>query len=116
MINEMISSIEVKQMKADIPEFGPGDTVKINVKVVEGGKERIQVFTGTVIQLKGGGLRRTFTVRKISAGIGVERAFPIHSPFIDKIEIVRKGKVRRSKLFYLRGLKGKAAKIAEKRE
>jgi len=116
MISEVISSVEAKQMRDDIPEFNPGDTVKVHVKVIEGDKERIQVFMGTVIQIRGGGLRKTFTVRKISAGIGVERVFPIHSPFIDKIEVVRRGKVRRAKLFYLRKLRGKAARIAEKRE
>lgn len=103
------------QIRSDIPEFGPGDTVTVHVKVIEGDKERIQIFEGVVIKKKGKGMDATFTVRKISQGIGVERIFPLHSPRITKIERLRAGKVRRSKLYYLRGLKGKAARIEEKR-
>ncbi len=108
-----IRLIEESQ-KREIPSFGIGDTVKVNLKIVEGDKERIQVFEGTVIGRKGGGSRETFTVRKISFGIGVERIFPLHSPMIDKIEVVKKGDVRRAKLYYLRGKKGKSARIKEK--
>ncbi len=103
------------QIRSDIPEFGPGDTVAVHVKVIEGDKERIQVFEGVVIKKKGKGMDATFTVRKISEGIGVERIFPLHSPRITKIDRLRAGKVRRSKLYYLRGLKGKATRIEEKR-
>lgn len=103
-------------MRADVPGFRPGDTVKVHVKVVEGTRSRIQVFQGAVIRRSGGGVRETFTVRKISFGVGVERTFPVHSPNIDKIELVTRGDVRRAKLYYLRGLRGKAAKIKEKRE
>jgi len=103
------------QIKKDIPDFGPGDTVAVHAKVVEGDKERIQVFEGVVIKRKGRGIDATFTVRKISQGIGVERVFPLHSPRIEKIQKLRAGKVRRAKLYYLRGLKGKAARIEEKR-
>lgn len=112
----VIKSLEGKYLKQDIPEFGPGDTLKIHVKIKEGDKERIQVFQGTVISRKGGGIGESFTVRKVSAGIEVERVFPLHSPNIDKIQILRKGKVRRSKLYYLRGVVGKKARIAEKKE
>jgi len=100
----------------DIPDFKPGDTVKVNFKIQEGDKERIQVFEGVVIRLRRGNTRSTFTVRKVSYGIGVERIFPLHSPYIDKIEVVNKGRVRRSRLYYLRGRKGKAARIKEKRQ
>lgn len=110
----LIRSIEERYKKSDIPDFKPGDTVKVHVKVKEGDKERIQVFEGTVIARRGGGLRETFTVRKISFGVGVERVFPLHSPIIDKIEIVRRGDVRRAKLYYLRKKKGKEAKVKEK--
>jgi len=103
------------QLRSEIPEFNPGDTVRVHVKVIEGDKERIQVFEGVVIKKKGKGMNATFTVRKISEGIGVERIFPLHSPRISKIERLRAGKVRRSKLYYLRGLKGKATRIEEKR-
>ncbi len=103
-------------LRADIPAFAPGDTVKVHVKVREGEKERIQVFQGLVIARKGGGVRETFVVRKISQGIGVERTFPVHSPVLEKIEVERHGVVRRAKLYYLRERKGKAARIAEKRE
>lgn len=112
---DVIRLIEEEQMKKDIPEFRPGDTVKIHLKVVEGGRERIQVFEGVVIKRRGGGMRETFTVRRISYGVGVERTIPLHSPRIDKIEVVRRGKVRRARLFYLRGLRGKAARIKELR-
>lgn len=108
---DIIRLLEEEQMKNALPEFRPGDTVKIHVKVVEGGRERIQVFEGVVIKRRGGGMRETFTVRRISYGVGVERTFPIHSPRIDRIEVVRRGKVRRARLFYLRKLRGKAAKI-----
>ena len=103
------------QLRSDVPDFGPGDTVAVHAKVVEGDKERIQVFEGVVIKRKGKGIDATFTVRKISQGIGVERIFPLHSPRIAKIEKLRSGKVRRAKLYYLRGLRGKAARIEEKR-
>lgn len=103
-------------MRDDIPKFRPGDTVNVHVKVIEGDKSRIQVFKGVVIRRQNGGIRETFTVRKISFGIGVERTFPVHSPNIDKIEVVSRGKVRRAKLYYLRNLRGKAAKIKEYRE
>ena len=112
---DVIRLLEEEQMKKKLPEFRPGDTVKVHVKVVEGGRERIQVFEGVVIKRRGGGMRETFTVRRISYGVGVERTFPIHSPRIDKIDIIRHGKVRRAKLFYLRKLRGKAARIKELR-
>lgn len=115
IIMDIIRLIEEEQMKQNIPDFRPGDTVKVNVKVVEGNRERIQVFEGVVIRRRGGGMRETFTVRRISYGVGVERTFPLHSPRIDGIEIVRRGKVRRAKLFYLRQLRGKAARIKEQR-
>jgi large subunit ribosomal protein L19 len=110
-----IDTLVAGGLKSDIPDFGPGDTVAVHSKVIEGDKERIQVFEGVVIKRKGGGINETFTVRKISNGIGVERIFPVHSPNIDKIVKLRSGKVRRAKLYYLRELKGKAARIAEKR-
>ena len=103
-------------LRGDIPPFAPGDTVKVHVKVREGEKERIQVFNGLVIARSGGGVRETFTVRKVSQGTGVERTFPVHSPVLDKIEVERHGVVRRAKLYYLRKLRGKAARIAEKRD
>ena len=112
----VIKSLEGKQLKQDVPEFHIGDTLKVHVKIKEGDKERIQLFQGTVIARNGGGLAESFTVRKISAGIGVERVFPIHSPNVAQIEVIRKGKVRRSKLYYLRDLKGKKARIAEKKD
>jgi large subunit ribosomal protein L19 len=111
---DMITLVEQQQMKKDIPDFRPGDTVSVHTKVVEGSRERIQVFEGTVIARKGSGLKETFTVRKISYGVGVERVFPVHSPRIDKIEVVKKGKVRRAKLYYMRKLRGKAAGIKER--
>ncbi|MEJ2577974.1 MAG: 50S ribosomal protein L19 [Kineosporiaceae bacterium] len=111
-----LDSLDAASLRDDIPDFRPGDTVKVHVKVVEGTRARIQVFQGVVIRRSGGGVRETFTVRKISFGVGVERTFPVHSPSIDRIEVVTRGDVRRAKLYYLRGLRGKAAKIKEKRE
>lgn len=111
-----LDSLDSASLRDDIPAFRPGDTVKVHVKVVEGTRSRIQVFQGAVIRRSGGSVRETFTVRKISFGVGVERTFPVHSPAIDRIEIVTRGDVRRAKLYYLRGLRGKAAKIKEKRE
>jgi len=108
-----LSAVEKSQLKSDIPSFLVGDTVKVHVKIKEGDKERIQIFEGVVIARRNGDLRSSFTVRKISFGQGVERIFPLHSPIIDKIEVSKRGKVRRAKLYYLRGLKGKAAKIKE---
>ncbi|MBZ4687128.1 MAG: large subunit ribosomal protein [Clostridia bacterium] len=108
---DTIQSIEKQQQRKDIPNFGPGDTVRVHVKVVEGNRERIQVFEGTVLKRQGSGIRETFTVRRISYGVAVERTFPVHSPRIDRIEVIRKGKVRRAKLFYLRNRVGKAARI-----
>ncbi len=112
---DLIRAIEQEQLREDIPEFRPGDTVRVHLRVVEGERERIQVFEGVVIKRRGGGLRETFTVRKISQGIGVERTLPLHSPRIAKIEVVRLGKVRRAKLYYLRSRRGKAARIKERR-
>ncbi len=111
----LIHSLEQEQVKKDIARFNPGDTVRIHVKVVEGTRERIQVFEGVVIRRKGGGIGETFTVRRVSYGVGVERTFPLHSPKIDRIEVVRRGRVRRARLYYLRGLRGKAARIQDKR-
>ncbi|MDR6227292.1 50S ribosomal protein L19 [Desmospora profundinema] len=112
-MNPMVRELGEEQLRNDIPRFRAGDTVRVHVKVVEGQRERIQVFEGVVIQRRGGGISETFTVRKISYGVGVERTFPLHSPRIDKIEVMRRGKVRRAKLFYLRKLRGKAARIKE---
>lgn len=112
----VIRSIEGKQLKKSIPEFGSGDTLRVHVKIREGDKERVQIFQGTVIARNGGGITESFTVRKVSAGIAVERVFPLHSPNISKIEMVKRGQVRRSKLYYLRDLKGKKARITEKKE
>ncbi|NLZ43854.1 MAG: 50S ribosomal protein L19 [Clostridia bacterium] len=112
----LIDLVEQKQMKKDLPEFIPGDTVRVHLKVVEGERERIQVFEGVVIARANGGLKETFTVRKISGGVGVERIFPLHSPMISKIEVVRRGRVRRAKLYYLRKRAGKAARITERQE
>ena len=113
-MNEIIRSIESAQLKTNVPEFHVGDTVRVQVKVVEGSRERLQAFEGVVIGKKHGGLQETFTVRRVSYGIGVERTFPLHSPRVDSITVVRRGKVRRAKLYYLRGLSGKAAKVKEK--
>ena len=111
-----IDLIETARLRDDLPEFRPGDTVKVHVRVVEGNRERIQVFQGVVIRRQGGGLRETFTVRKVSFGVGVERTFPVHSPSIGKLEVVTKGRVRRAKLYYLRERRGKRARIRERRE
>ena len=111
----IIEALEKEQLRSDIPAFGPGDTLRVHAKIVEGTRERIQVFEGVVIGRQGTGVREMFTVRRISYGIGVERTFPVHSPRIDKIEVVRRGVVRRAKLNYLRKLTGKAARIKEKR-
>jgi large subunit ribosomal protein L19 len=111
-----ITDLEQAQIRSDIPDFRPGDTLKVHVRVVEGSRSRIQVFQGVVIRRQGGGARETFTVRKISYGVGVERTFPVHSPSIDKIEVVTRGRVRRAKLYYLRSLRGKRARIKERRE
>lgn len=108
--------IDNASLKSDVPDFAPGDTLKVHVKVVEGNKERVQVFQGAVIRRQGGGIQETFTVRKLSYGVGVERTFPIHSPIIDKIEVVTRGDVRRAKLYYQRDRIGKAAKIKERRD
>ncbi len=110
-----IDQIEQAQMRDDLPDFGPGDTLKVHYKVVEGGRERVQVFQGPVIRRQNGGVRETFTVRKISFGVGVEKTFPLHSPKIVKLEVITRGKVRRSKLYYLREKVGKEARIPEKR-
>ena len=111
----LIESINASQLRTDIPEFRSGDTVKVHAKVVEGTRERIQIFEGVVIARKGSGISKTYTVRKISNGVGVERIFPLHTPRVAKIEVVRLGQVRRAKLYYLRALQGKAARIAERR-
>ena len=114
-MSDILLDVERPSLRKDVPSFSPGDSVRVHVKVREGEKERIQVFAGVVIARKGGGARETFTVRKISSGIGVERIFPLHSPVIDKIDVDRKGAVRRAKLYYLRERKGKAARIGERR-
>ena len=110
-----IEILEKEQLRSDIPQFAPGDTVRVHARIVEGTRERIQVFEGVVIGRQGTGVRETFTVRRIASGVGVERLFPVHSPRIAKIEVTRRGIVRRAKLYYLRGLTGKAARIREKR-
>jgi large subunit ribosomal protein L19 len=107
--------VDRANLRSDLPDFGPGDTLKVHVRVVEGNRERVQVFQGVVIRIKGSGIRETFTVRKVSFGVGVERTFPRHSPIIAKIEVVTRGDVRRAKLYYLRDRVGKAAKVKEKR-
>ena len=111
----IIQALEQEQLRSDIPEFAPGDTVRVHVKVVEGTRERIQAFEGVVIARSGTGVRETFTVRRISYGVGVERTFQVHSPRLDKIQLMRRGIVRRAKLYYLRNLRGKAARIRERR-
>ena len=108
--------IDMRSLRDDIPDFGPGDTLKVHVRVIEGTKERVQVFQGAVIRRQGSGLRETFTVRKVSYGVGVERTFPVHTPTVAKLEVVRRGDVRRAKLYYLRERSGKSAKIKEKRD
>lgn len=110
-----IQMLHAEQRREDVPDFGPGDTVRVHVKVKEGGRERIQAFEGVVIARKGTGATETFTVRRVSYGVGVERVFPVHSPVIERIDVVRRGRVRRAKLYYLRKLQGKAARIQEKR-
>ena len=115
MTNPLIKAIDQAALRSDIPEFRPGDSVRVHVRVVEGSRSRVQVFAGVVIARKAGGVQEAFTVRKVSFGVGVERTFPLHSPIIEKIEVERRGDVRRAKLYYLRGLRGKAAKIKEKR-
>lgn len=112
---EVIKQLEREQMRMDMPEFIPGDTVRVHVKIKEGDKERIQVFQGVVISKRKGGIGASFTVRKVSYGVGVERVFPFHSPIIDKVEVVTHGRVRRAKIYYLRKLRGKAARIRERR-
>jgi large subunit ribosomal protein L19 len=111
-----LDALDADSLRDDIPDFRPGDTVKVHVRVVEGNRSRIQVFQGVVIRRQGGGIRETFTVRKVSFGVGVERTFPVHTPVVEKIEVVTRGDVRRAKLYYLRELRGKAAKIKEKRD
>lgn len=112
---DIIGVLEQQQLKKSVPRFFPGDTVRVQVKVVEGGRERLQAFEGVVINRQGDGLKETFTVRRVSYGVGVERVFPLHSPRVDKVEVIRRGRVRRAKLYYLRDLTGKAARIKEKR-
>jgi large subunit ribosomal protein L19 len=111
-----LDSLDAQSLRDDIPEFRPGDTLRVHVRVVEGARSRVQVFQGVVIRRQGSGLRETFTVRKVSFGVGVERTFPVHTPVIEKIDVMTRGDVRRAKLYYLRDLRGKAAKIKEKRE
>jgi large subunit ribosomal protein L19 len=111
-----LDALDADSLRNDIPDFRPGDSVKVHVRVVEGTRSRIQVFQGVVIRRQGGGIRETFTVRKVSFGVGVERTFPVHTPVVEKIEVVTRGDVRRAKLYYLRELRGKAAKIKEKRD
>jgi large subunit ribosomal protein L19 len=110
-----LDSVDAASLRDDIPDFRPGDTVKVNVKVVEGNRSRVQAFQGVVIGRQGGGVRETFTVRKVSFGVGVERTFPVHAPTVDSVEVVTLGDVRRAKLYYLRNLRGKKAKIRERR-
>ncbi|MCX2954224.1 50S ribosomal protein L19 [Lentzea sp. BCCO 10_0856] len=112
----ILDALDAQSLRTDIPAFRAGDTLKVHVRVIEGSRERVQVFQGVVIRRQGGGIRETFTVRKVSFGVGVERTFPVHSPNISEVEVVTRGDVRRAKLYYLRDLRGKAAKIKEKRE
>ena len=112
----ILDALDAQSLRSDIPAFRAGDTLKVHVRVIEGSRERVQVFQGVVIRRQGGGIRETFTVRKVSFGVGVERTFPVHSPNISEVEVVTRGAVRRAKLYYLRDLRGKAAKIKEKRE
>lgn len=111
--HKLIEAVTKSQLRTDLPSFRPGDTLRVHVRIIEGTRERIQVFEGIVIKRRGGGISETFTVRKISSGVGVERTFPLHTPKIEKIEVKRRGKVRRAKLYYLRSLRGKAARIQE---
>ncbi len=115
-MTNIIDALAAQISRDDVPEFRPGDTLKVNVKVVEGTRSRVQLFQGVCIRIQGSGIGRTFTVRKVSFGVGVERTFPLHTPIIDSIEVVTRGDVRRAKLYYLRNLRGKAAKIKEKRQ
>ena len=115
-MSNVIADLGNAQKRTDLPEFRAGDTVKVHVKVVEGNRSRIQIFQGVVLRIQGSGIGRTFTVRKVSFGVGVERTFPLHSPIFEQIEVVTRGDVRRAKLYYLRNLRGKAAKIKERRE
>ena len=115
-MTNVVDQVASASLRDDLPEFRAGDTLKVHVKVVEGNRSRVQVFQGVCIKLQGSGIGRTFTVRKVSFGVGVERTFPLHTPIIDKIEVATRGDVRRAKLYYLRNLRGKAAKIKEKRE
>jgi large subunit ribosomal protein L19 len=110
-----LDALDAASLRTDVPDFRPGDTLKVHVRVVEGNRSRVQVFQGIVIRRQGGGVRETFSVRKVSFGVGVERTFPVHTPIIEKIEVLTRGDVRRAKLYYLRELRGKAAKIREKR-
>ena len=111
-----LDHVEAQYLRDDIPDFGPGDTVRVHVRVIEGGRERVQLYEGVVIARSGGGVRETFTVRKLSFGVGVERIFPVHAPIIQRLEVTRRGDVRRAKLYYLRDRVGKAARIKEKRD
>ena len=115
-MSKLIEAVDAGSLRYDIPSFRPGDSVRVHVRVIEGNRSRVQVFAGVVISRTGGGIQESFTVRKVSFGTGVERTFPLHSPIIEKIEVERRGDVRRAKLYYLRGLRGKAAKIKEKRD
>ncbi|QZN84562.1 50S ribosomal protein L19 [Cellulomonas sp. C5510] len=115
-MSHILDQLDAASLRTDVPDFRPGDTLKVNVKVVEGNRSRVQVFQGVVIARQGDGVRETFTVRKVSFGVGVERTFPVHSPTLDSVEVVTRGDVRRAKLYYLRNLRGKKAKIKEKRE
>ena len=114
MNNALLTKVVEKNLRTDVPEFRPGDTIRVHVRIREGDKERLQAFEGVCIARKGGGVSETFTVRKVSSGIGVERVFPLHSPSVESITVVRRGRVRRAKLYYLRALRGKAARIKEK--
>jgi len=114
-MSDLLREVELEQLRQDMPQFSPGDTVRVLYRVIEGDKERIQAFEGVCIGRRGGGVAETFTVRKISSGVGVERIFPLNAPTVKGVEVVRKGRVRRAKLYYLRGLRGKAARIPEKR-
>jgi len=116
IMSKLINELDAASLRTDLPAFRPGDTIKVHVKVTEGNRSRLQVFAGVVISIAGDGVREAFTVRKVSFGVGVERTFPMHSPIIDHLEVDRRGDVRRAKLYYLRGLRGKAAKIKEKRD
>ena len=115
-MSNVLNELDNASKRDDVPDFRPGDTVKVHVKVIEGSRSRVQVFSGVVIRRQGGGLQETFTVRKVSFGVGVERTFPVHTPIVEKIEVVTRGDVRRAKLYDLRDLRGKAAKIKEKRD